>query len=83
MKKSKSIIFHEFGPPEKVLSLIEEEVPEPRAGEVLIRVEASPINPADLNIIEGKYPKRPQLPCRARNGGRRRHRGHRRGGHPA
>ncbi|HEX4086763.1 MAG TPA: zinc-dependent alcohol dehydrogenase family protein [Chthoniobacteraceae bacterium] len=63
MKKSKSIIFHEFGPPEKVLGIVEEEVPEPRAGEVLIRVEAAPINPADLNVIEGKYPKRPQLPA--------------------
>ena len=63
MKKSKSIIFQEFGPPEKVLSIVEDDVPEPRAGEVLIRVEASPINPADLNIIEGKYPKRPELPA--------------------
>jgi mitochondrial enoyl-[acyl-carrier protein] reductase / trans-2-enoyl-CoA reductase len=63
MKKSRTIIFHEFGPPETVLSLAEEEVPAPRAGEVLIRVEASPINPADLNIIEGKYPKRPELPA--------------------
>ena len=63
MKKSKSIIFHEFGPPENVLGLAEEEVPEPRAGEMLIRVEAAPINPADLNIIEGKYPKRPELPA--------------------
>jgi len=63
MKNSKSIIFHEFGPPETVLSLVEEAVPEPRAGEVLIRTEASPINPADLNIIEGKYPKRPELPA--------------------
>jgi NADPH:quinone reductase-like Zn-dependent oxidoreductase len=63
MKKSRSIIFNEFGPPESVLSIIEEEVPEPRAGEVLIRTEASPINPADLNIIEGKYPKRPELPA--------------------
>jgi len=62
MKKSKSIIFHEFGPPESVLSIVEEAVPEPRAGEVLIRVEASPINPADINVIEGKYPKRPELP---------------------
>ncbi len=62
MKKSKSIIFHEFGPPEKVLSLVEEEAPEPRAGELLIRIEASPINPADLNVIEGNYPKRPELP---------------------
>jgi trans-2-enoyl-CoA reductase len=63
MKKSRTIIFHEFGPPETVLSIAEEEVPAPRAGEVLIRVEASPINPADLNIIEGKYPKRPELPA--------------------
>jgi trans-2-enoyl-CoA reductase len=63
MKKSKSIVFHEFGPPEKVLTLAEDDVPEPRAGEVLIRVEASPINPADLNVIEGKYPKRPELPA--------------------
>jgi len=63
MKKSKSIIFHEFGPPAKVLGIIEEEVPEPRAGEVLIRVEASPINPADINVIEGNYPKRPELPA--------------------
>lgn len=63
MKKSKSIIFHEFGPAAKVLSVIEDDVPEPRAGEVLIRVEASPINPADINIIEGKYPKRPELPA--------------------
>jgi NADPH:quinone reductase-like Zn-dependent oxidoreductase len=63
MKKSKSIVFREFGPPEKVLSLIEDEAPEPRAGEILIHVEASPINPADLNIIEGKYPVRPELPA--------------------
>jgi NADPH:quinone reductase-like Zn-dependent oxidoreductase len=63
MKKSKSIIFHEFGPVEKVLSIVEEDVAEPRAGEVLIRVEAAPINPADLNMIEGKYPKRPELPA--------------------
>jgi trans-2-enoyl-CoA reductase len=63
MKKSNSITFQEFGPPDSVLSLAEEEVPEPRAGEVLIRIEATPINPADLNVIEGKYPKRPELPA--------------------
>jgi trans-2-enoyl-CoA reductase len=62
MKKSKSLFIHEFGPPEKVISLAEEDVHEPRAGEVLIRVEAAPINPADLNVIEGKYPLRPELP---------------------
>ena len=39
------------------------EVPPPQAGEVLIRTVASPINPADLNFIEGKYPVRPVLPA--------------------
>jgi trans-2-enoyl-CoA reductase len=63
MKKSNSIVFHEFGPPLSVLTLAQEEVHEPRAGEILLRVEASPINPADLNVIEGKYPKRPELPA--------------------
>lgn len=63
MKKSLSVTFREFGPPEKVLSLVEETVVEPRAGEVMIRLAASPINPADLNLIQGQYPRRPELPA--------------------
>jgi NADPH:quinone reductase-like Zn-dependent oxidoreductase len=30
--------------------------------QALVRVLAAPINPADLNVIEGKYPIRPALP---------------------
>jgi NADPH:quinone reductase-like Zn-dependent oxidoreductase len=30
-------------------------IPEPRRGEVLIRMDSSPINPSDLSFISGKY----------------------------
>lgn len=35
---------------------------EPAEDEVQVRLLAAPINPADLNVIEGKYPIRPTLP---------------------
>jgi trans-2-enoyl-CoA reductase len=37
--------------------------PEPAAGEVIVQMRAAPINPADINMIEGKYPGRPTLPA--------------------
>ena len=36
----------------------------PGPGEVNIKVEAGPINPAELLLIEGKYASRPPLPAR-------------------
>ncbi len=35
------------------LSLVRVETPEPEAGEVIVRVEASPINPSDLGLLFG------------------------------
>src|SRR2546430_13380916 len=37
--------------------------PTTAADEVLVETRAAPINPADLNQIEGKYPIRPELPA--------------------
>ena len=39
--------------------------PVPEAGEVLIEVAATPINPSDLAFLEGNYSPRPTLPTRA------------------
>ena len=36
-----------------VLSIAEVDVPEPRADQVVIRVEAAPINPSDLGLLLG------------------------------
>jgi NADPH:quinone reductase-like Zn-dependent oxidoreductase len=44
-----------FGGPE-VLRLQELPVPEPRDGEVLLRVRAASVNPVDYKIRSGKYP---------------------------
>lgn len=35
------------------LSLVEEPVPEPKADEVIVRVEAAPMNPSDLGLLFG------------------------------
>ena len=37
--------------------------PRPARGEAVVQLCAAPVNPADLNQIEGKYPVRPQLPA--------------------
>ncbi len=46
---------HAFGGPE-VLELDEVPVPEPKEGEVLVRVYAASVNPVDYKIRSGRYP---------------------------
>lgn len=41
----------------------------PGSGEVLVRMLAAPINPADLNVMEGTYGELPSLPCTMGNEG--------------
>lgn len=53
---------HAFGPAAGALVLEEIAVPEPRPGEILVEMVAAPVNPADLNVIEGKYGALPDLP---------------------
>jgi trans-2-enoyl-CoA reductase len=38
-------------------------LPTPAQGEAVVKMQAAPINPADLNQIEGKYPIRAELPA--------------------
>lgn len=58
----KAVTFHRPGDPRAVLAI--EEAPEPAAGagEVVVAVEARPINPADLFFIRGQYRIRPKSP---------------------
>lgn len=35
----------------------------PRAGEVRVRMRFAPVNPADLNVLQGTYGRRPVLPA--------------------
>ncbi|HEY6070538.1 MAG TPA: NADP-dependent oxidoreductase [Chthoniobacterales bacterium] len=52
----KAIVAHDYGGPE-VLKLEEVPVPEPKENEVLVRVIASGVNPADPLILGGKLAK--------------------------
>ena len=51
-----------FGNPEEVIAL--NEVPEPalKAGEVLVKLEAAPINPSDFLLVKGYYGLNPSFP---------------------
>src|SRR6266567_6521099 len=55
-KTMKAVVAHGYGGPE-VLKLEEVPVPEPKENEILVRVIASGVNPADPLILNGKYAK--------------------------
>ncbi|MEP4077777.1 MDR family NADPH-dependent oxidoreductase [Haloferula sp.] len=54
--------FTEFGKPEEVLQVQDLELPELTGNEVRLKILASPVNPADLNFVEGTYGVKPELP---------------------
>jgi NADPH:quinone reductase-like Zn-dependent oxidoreductase len=60
----KAIQIEAFGNPAEVLDVVDiPDVDAPAAGEVVIAVEASPINQYDLLMIAGGYGYRPKLPA--------------------
>ncbi len=61
----KAIEFASYGVPHDVCRCVNGlEVGNPADDEVIIELQASPINPADLLIIQGKYPGPAELPAR-------------------
>src|SRR5713101_1769045 len=57
----KAIRVREFGAPE-VMKLEETPAPKPEAGQVLVRVKAAGVNPADTYMRSGAYAIKPPLP---------------------
>ncbi len=66
--RSQRLSFETHGNPADVLRLEEFETPPIVRDEILLKIHASPLNPADLNYIEGTYGKKPVLPAVGRNG---------------
>ena len=58
----KKLSIASFGKPYDVLSVIESPDPQPKLGEVCVRMRVTPINPSDLMTIRGTYGKKPPLP---------------------
>lgn len=58
----KQIVFNKAGEPQDVLTVKEVPMPEPKAGEVRIKVKAAPVNPSDVVFVQGVYGIQPQFP---------------------
>jgi NADPH:quinone reductase-like Zn-dependent oxidoreductase len=58
---SKVLVFTDYGGPEHQ-ELIEREVPRPGPGEIVIRVKAAGVNPADAKMRQGLFGTRRKLP---------------------
>ena len=62
-KTISAVVYESHGNPTEVLRVETRPWPKPGAEEAVVQLRAAPINPADLNAIEGKYPVRPPLPA--------------------
>jgi NADPH2:quinone reductase len=60
----KAVVCDRWGDPGQVLQVRDVPAPlQPKAGEVRVRMLASPINPSDLMMVRGGYGRQPKLPC--------------------
>src|SRR4051812_33144435 len=62
-KSISAAVYQTHGNPADVLRIETRPWPTPDTDEVVVKMSAAPINPADLNQIEGKYPVRAELPA--------------------
>src|SRR5258708_31031655 len=62
-KSINAAVYEKHGNPADVLHVETRPWPAPAANEAVVKMSAAPINPADLNQIEGKYPVRPEVPA--------------------
>src|SRR4029077_10956410 len=62
-KTINAAVYEKHGNPADVLHVETRPRPAPAADAAVVKMRAAPINPADLNQIEGKYPVRPELPA--------------------
>ncbi|XP_060077156.1 enoyl-[acyl-carrier-protein] reductase, mitochondrial-like [Ylistrum balloti] len=69
-RESFAITYSDFGDPRKVLR--KESIPMPtelESSQILVKMLMAPINPSDINMIEGTYHIRPKLPSHVGNEG--------------
>lgn len=62
-KTIKAIVYERHGNPAEVLQIQTQPWPKPAADEAVVEMRSAPINPADINAIEGKYPGRREVPA--------------------
>ncbi|XP_033330834.1 enoyl-[acyl-carrier-protein] reductase, mitochondrial [Megalopta genalis] len=65
----KSLLYKEYGDPAAVLHITTQTINQPKNNEVSVKWLLAPVNPADINTIQGKYPSKPSLPATPGNEG--------------
>ncbi|XP_022970375.1 enoyl-[acyl-carrier-protein] reductase, mitochondrial [Cucurbita maxima] len=60
---SRAVVYDRHGPPDSVTRVINLPPVEVKANDVCVKMLAAPINPSDINRIEGVYPVRPEVPA--------------------
>ncbi|WP_433327806.1 zinc-dependent alcohol dehydrogenase family protein [Spirillospora sp. CA-294931] len=63
MTTMRVLVADRMGEPGEVLRVLERPVPAPGAGQVLVRVHASPVHASDLHMMRGRYPLTPEFPA--------------------
>jgi NADPH:quinone reductase-like Zn-dependent oxidoreductase len=58
----KSLRINALGEPGEVIALASLPFPTPTEGEVVVRLEAAPINPSDFMLVRGRYAVKPTFP---------------------
>lgn len=56
--QAKALVYSKHGEPKDVLNLHKHSISAPTSDQITLRVLASPINPADINTIQGVYPSK-------------------------
>ncbi|KAG7209788.1 hypothetical protein KM043_011406 [Ampulex compressa] len=65
----KSLFYKEYGEPTNVLHITTQTINQPEDDQVSVKWLLAPVNPADINTIQGKYPSKPPLPATPGNEG--------------
>ncbi|GJN89364.1 hypothetical protein Rhopal_002344-T1 [Rhodotorula paludigena] len=60
-RRARTVVFAEHGDPAKVLRAHRYRLPKLDKGQVRLRFELGAVNPADINVIQGVYPSKPQV----------------------
>lgn len=60
---SMAVVYDQQGPPDQVTRMVEVPPVEVKENDVCVKMLAAPINPSDINRIEGVYPVRPPVPA--------------------
>jgi len=59
--QAKALVYSKYGEPQDVLSIHGHSISPPTGTTVVLRMLTSPINPADINQIQGVYPAKPEM----------------------